>query len=273
VMDVYRPLTPLSSSDLNPFRGNLFKEIPRGDDGYVRMLEDLEEEEAQALGLMDENGEYIYPAEPGSMVLINEQIDGSDDPIGDEDGDDFSDENPYAIYRGRDVPGKESYEYENDRSTQSESRNDDNIDAYDFLSSSTAKGSNPRTSPKRNYNRANNIDYRDGQGSLPLTPEYAGWGVYDYGKVTLINNYTRIYKGGSWQDDAYWLSPGSKRFLNEDLASSDIGFRCVIDHLGYVSGGSYKPTANDTEKVNGSLWRYKNGQMNNNYNQYIRTDD
>ena len=273
VMDVYRPLTPLSSSDLNPFRGNLFKEIPRGDDGYVRMLEDLEEEEAQALGLMDENGEYIYPAEPGSMVLINEQIDGSDDPIGDEDGDDFSDENPYAIYKGRDVAFKENYEYENDRSTQSEARNDQNIDAYNYLSSSTAKGSNPRMSPKRNYNRANNIDYRDGQGSLPLTPEYGGWGVYDYGKVTLINNYTRIYKGGSWQDDAYWLSPGNKRFLNEDLASSDIGFRCVIDHLGYVSGGSYKNRYPDEDKPNNALWKWKDGTMGNNYNQYIRTND
>ncbi len=266
VMDVYRPLTPLSSSDLNPFRGNLYKEIPRGDDGYVRMLEDLELEEAQALGLMDENGDYIYPAEPGSMVLINEQIDGSDDPIGDDEGDGFADENPYAIYKGRDIPNKESYQYENDRSTQSESRNDEDIDAYDFLS---AKGSNPRTSPKRNYNRANNIDYRDGQGSLPLTPEYAGWGVYDYGKVTLINNYTRIYKGGSWQDDAYWLSPGSKRFLNEDLASSDIGFRCVVDHLGYVSGGYYKLGEEKDAERTKQLWKYKDGSYNNNFNQYL----
>ena len=128
-------------------------------------------------------------------------------------------------------------------------------------------------SPKRNYNRANNIDYRDGQGSLPLTPEYAGWGVYDYGKVTLINNYTRIYKGGSWQDDAYWLSPGNKRFLNEDLASSDIGFRCVIDHLGYVSGGSYKNRYPDEDKPNNALWKWKDGTMGNNYNQYIRTND
>ena len=103
----------------------IYTEIPRGDDGYVRMLEDLEEEEAQALGLMDENGEYIYPVEPGSMVLINEQIDGSDDPIGDEDGDGFNDEKPYAIYKGRD--NQERYEYENNRSTQTQSN-----DAYDF---------------------------------------------------------------------------------------------------------------------------------------------
>ena len=120
-------------------------------------------------------------------------------------------------------------------------------------------------SPKRNYNRANNIDYRDGQGSLPLTPEYAGWGVYDYGKVTLINNYTRIYKGGSWQDDAYWLSPGTKRFLNEDLAKNDIGFRCVIDHLGYVSGGEYEQfgKSKNKDRYNRHLWKYKTHDNDN----------
>ena len=92
-------------------------------------------------------------------------------------------------------------------------------------------------------------------------------------RTTLINDQARVYKGGSWQDDAYWLSPGNKRFLNEDLASSDIGFRCVIDHLGYVSGGSYKLEDSKDAKVNGKLWKYKNGSMGNNYNQYIRTDD
>ena len=87
-----------------------------------------------------------------------------------------------------------------------------------------------------------------------------------------FNNYTRVYKGGSWQDDAYWLSPGAKRFLNEDLASSDIGFRCVVDHLGYVSGGSYKLDEDD-EGYKKGLWKYKDGSFNNNKNQYIRTDD
>ena len=48
----------------------------------------------------------------------------------------------------------------------------------------------------------------------------------------MVNNYTRVYKGGSWKDDAYWLSPGTRKFLNQDLASDFIGFRCVIDHLG-----------------------------------------
>ena len=82
--------------------------------------------------------------------------------------------------------------------------------------------------------------------------------MYDYGRTTLINNYTRIYKGGSWQDDAYWLSPGTKRFLNEDLAQSSIGFRCVVDHLGYVSGGEYEEV-----KISGGNWFLKGSNKTN----------
>ena len=52
-------------------------------------------------------------------------------------------------------------------------------------------------------------------------------------KTTMVNNYTRVYKGGSWKDDAYWLSPGTRKFLNQDLSSDFIGFRCVIDHMGF----------------------------------------
>ena len=89
--------------------------------------------------------------------------------------------------------------------------------------------------------------------------------MYDYGRTTLVNNYTRVYKGGSWQDDAYWLSPGTKRFLNEDLAKNDIGFRCVIDHLGYVSGGEYEELgkSKNKDRYNRHLWKYKTHDNDN----------
>jgi len=50
--------------------------------------------------------------------------------------------------------------------------------------------------------------------------------------TTLISDKSRIYKGGSWSDRAYWLSPGQKRFLDEDKATALIGFRCAMDRLG-----------------------------------------
>ena len=34
--------------------------------------------------------------------------------------------------------------------------------------------------------------------------------MYDYGNTTLITDRTRVYKGGSWKDRAYWLVPGTK---------------------------------------------------------------
>ena len=38
--------------------------------------------------------------------------------------------------------------------------------------------------------------------------------------------------GGSWNDRAYWLSPGTRRFLEEDLSTNTIGFRCAMTHYG-----------------------------------------
>lgn len=42
----------------------------------------------------------------------------------------------------------------------------------------------------------------------------------------------RVYKGGSWADVAYWMSPGTRRYLFEDSATSTIGFRCAMIHTG-----------------------------------------
>lgn len=60
--------------------------------------------------------------------------------------------------------------------------------------------------------------------------------LYDYGKTSLINDDTKVYKGGSWADRAYWLSPGTRRFMQADKASSTIGFRCAMDRLGSPDG-------------------------------------
>ncbi|MDX2196051.1 MAG: SUMF1/EgtB/PvdO family nonheme iron enzyme [Cytophagales bacterium] len=38
----------------------------------------------------------------------------------------------------------------------------------------------------------------------------------------------RVYKGGSWSDNSFWLSPFTRRYLDEDSSTSTIGFRCVM---------------------------------------------
>ena len=52
------------------------------------------------------------------------------------------------------------------------------------------------------------------------------------GYQSLINDHVRVYKGGSWRDVAYYLSPGTRRFLAEDSSTATIGFRCAMINAG-----------------------------------------
>lgn len=49
---------------------------------------------------------------------------------------------------------------------------------------------------------------------------------------SLVNDRLRVYKGGSWKDLAYWMSPGTRRFLTQDEASNSVGFRCAMITMG-----------------------------------------
>ncbi len=59
---------------------------------------------------------------------------------------------------------------------------------------------------------------------------------YNYGKYTLINDKSRVVKGGSWADRLFWLSPGTRDFKDQDKASRTIGFRCAMARLGGAQG-------------------------------------
>ncbi len=102
-----------------------------------------------------------------------------------------------------------------------------------------------------NYKRADNIDYLDGdlysateysspndytaeeeQRGIPAYRDGVNTSVYNYEKSSLINNRMRVYKGGSWSDRAYYCSPSTRRYLDERMASSKIGFRCAMDRMG-----------------------------------------
>jgi len=83
-----------------------------------------------------------------------------------------------------------------------------------------------------NYQKSDVIGFKDGDDISMAT--------YGSDKSTLISNKSRVIKGGSWDDRAYWLSPGSRRFLNEDQSSSTIGFRCAMDRFGSQEGNGFK---------------------------------
>ncbi len=71
-------------------------------------------------------------------------------------------------------------------------------------------------------------NYKDGDSLSQFT--------YAYGVNTLVNDSTKVYKGGSFADRAYWMSPGTRRYIQGNTARSDIGFRCVMDRLGSPDG-------------------------------------
>ena len=98
---------------------------------------------------------------------------------------------------------------------------------------------------RRNYRKANNINYRDGDqmsiitndwlndpGKSNLTNE-----MYEYGVTTLITDHSRVYKGGSWKDRAFYMSPGERRYMDQNEASNSIGFRCAMDRMGSPNPG------------------------------------
>lgn len=78
-----------------------------------------------------------------------------------------------------------------------------------------------------NYRNSNVIGFLDGDSTSGA--------YYDYAATTLINDNAHVYKGGSWNDRAYWLSPGTRRFMQANHTSSTVGFRCCMDRLGSPS--------------------------------------
>jgi gliding motility-associated lipoprotein GldJ len=118
---------------------------------------------------------------------------------------------------------------------------------------------------RSNYRIADNIDYLDGDLKSskwhpgdpdfndPIINEYNSgiknedFAMYQRGKekslgsiagapTSLISDKSRVFKGASWKDRAYYLNPGTRRFLEEDRSLSTIGFRCAMDRIGSPSG-------------------------------------
>lgn len=78
----------------------------------------------------------------------------------------------------------------------------------------------------------NDGDFKSGGTILEggeMTPNYTEK-MYDP-DVTLISDRARVYKGGSWADGPYYLSPSVRRFLDEGKSTSTIGFRCAMNMI------------------------------------------
>ena len=101
-----------------------------------------------------------------------------------------------------------------------------------------------------NYKKADYRNYRDGdyESSIIEGNDWtAGANTQERGsdrmysqqigdESSLISDKSRVYKGGSWRDRAYWLSPGTRRFLDETESRDDLGFRCAMVRVGSPAG-------------------------------------
>ena len=72
----------------------------------------------------------------------------------------------------------------------------------------------------------------DGSPVKPIGP--TSW------PTSLVSDKSRVYKGGSWKDRAYWLVAGNRRFLDEDQSTCSLGFRCCMDRLGSAEGFNFE---------------------------------
>lgn len=79
---------------------------------------------------------------------------------------------------------------------------------------------------RRNYREADQRGHED-----PM--EYEGGDQqYQHRESTLISNEARVYKGASWDDRGYFISPRVRRFLDQSQSTATIGFRLAMDRVG-----------------------------------------
>ena len=128
---------------------------------------------------------------------------------------------------------------------------DGNIAEKDSLGRIPVRTMTPEENRNRlNYKRSDLRNYKD--GDLESSLDYARQGEVDPSKTTSrmyyqgdknmegittrISDNARVYKGGSWRDRAYWLVPGTRRYMDERESRDDLGFRCAMSRLGREDG-------------------------------------
>lgn len=102
---------------------------------------------------------------------------------------------------------------------------------------------------RRNYQQAENINYKDGdagslssfsfideegqpQGGKQNEEETNSTNIMYKNDRSLISDETRVIKGGSWKDPAFYLNPSVRRYLKQNVATDYIGFRCAMTRVG-----------------------------------------
>ena len=144
-----------------------------------------------------------------------------------------------------DTPGKLKYRNvtEEENIGRLNYRKDDYIDYLDGdIESSIHYANDDRKNKINQANRDPNLvmyqseheEYDlDGGSILPGGENRTAW------PTTLISDKSKVYKGGSWRDRAYWLVASNRRYLDENQSLPTLGFRCSMDRVGSPVGLNY----------------------------------
>lgn len=235
VMDVYRPLSPEDKSEFNPFRGNVYETKVLNSDGAIEDKFDLVVYDIEGiqsyLDKFDESTrnrltpeeEQLLESLIGYAQEAKDLIDSRKDDaayIRVQDGVDLIKSTDLRI-ASKLLKGISDYVVQTPGQVRMrEVTQEENID-------------------RRNYKISDNIDHLDGdqQSSIYYAQEAPeGNLMYDWQSTTLVSNRARVYKGGSWRDRAYYLHPGTRRFLDERQSTATIGFRCAMARVGSPRG-------------------------------------
>jgi formylglycine-generating enzyme len=216
VMDVYRPNTLQDADEFRPFRGNVFNTQVRdsttligglGGEIVTNVDGPVYQKFKHKVNVPTQHGVSVDPVEVQDSVLTIM----TNDPQG----------NNNATPEGKsDIPGRVKWR------EVSSAVSTDNLDE------------------RRNYKAADYINYLDGDVNSSI---YYGEGedaysdksaklMYEYAKSSLINDKSRVFKGGSWRDRAYFLNPGVRRYLDQRQSNAWLGFRCAMTRVGSPTG-------------------------------------
>lgn len=235
VMDVYRPLSLEDTDEFRPFRGNVFKTKVLDSEGNI--------DEKLNIVTYDVEGVLDYLRKFNAMTegkLNAEEVQLVENMIS------FAEQAQERFDEGK---SDEAYTLIRDGLQQIRSSNLRISPKLltglgDYVEDTPGGLRMRKVRPEENIDRdnyrvADNINYRDGD---PLSSvDYLSGDdsdnlMYNAGSTTLISNRTRVYKGASWRDRAYYLSPGTRRYMDERKATATIGFRCAMDRVGSPVG-------------------------------------
>lgn len=218
VLDVYRPLTSEDADEFRPFRGNVFQTQQRDPIDNTIRVNDTGAVYQKFVHVVAQPSDYGANSTSADSLVVDSILVS--------------------------IPGRVMWRDVSIKYAQ------DNLD----------ERRNYKTSDYRNYNDGDvnsTLQYLNGQGAITgidagntqalvtggtlngvtsLNPGFTSGLMYQYTKTTLINDVAHVYKGGSWKDRAYWLNPGTRRFLDQRQSLAYLGFRCAMTRVGSPTG-------------------------------------